>query len=268
MTNDPKSENKKPLLNTKLPTRMRRPRELDSEGRVFKGLPRIRWAADADEEAELDQARKSQYFWWWKFLQESRDYRRALSGRANEPFAGMARDFGRLRGDFDWWWLQTGRDIFSEQLALPKVRELEHGIRVNLDQINPKLVVELPLTIRRGTILKQIGKLLDKHHQGAKLRVMKHGTAKRKLYPQSRMRNTTFELLYRVWIARKENPTEEWHTTGEKLRLSPAFIPAPRDNDKEVKYKNRCMAIIVQRYHRKATALIDFAARGDFPRVK
>ena len=268
MEKNTKSINTSQPSSTTPPNRRRQPRELDTQGRVFKGLPRVRWAADADEEGELQQARKSQYFWWWRFLQESRDYRRALSGKADEPFASMVRDFGRLGGDFDWWWLRTGREIFSEQLALPKVRELEHGVRVNLDQINPKIALELPLTIRRSTILRQINLILDKHHDGAKLRVMKHGTAKRKLYPQSRMRNTTLELLYRVWIARKENPTEEWHTTGEKLRLSPTFIPTSRDNDKEVKYKNRCLAIIVQRYHRKSIALIEFAARGDFPRVK
>jgi hypothetical protein len=236
--------------------------------RVFKGLPRIRWAEDADEAAELAQARNSAYYWWWAFLRESRDYRRALSGRTEEPFPSMARHFGRLGDDFDRWWLRTGREIFAEQMALPSVRLLAHGVTVNLEQINPKLVVELPLTMRRATILRQINRLLDQHHAGTDLRVMKHGSAKRKLYAQSRMRLPTLKILYDVWIARKQHPDWTWNDIGETLRLSPVFIPDSRDDAQEVAYKRRCMTLIVQRYHRKAAALIDFAARGDFPRLK
>jgi hypothetical protein len=246
----------------------RRTNSRTNNDRVFKGLPRIRWAEDADEPAELAVAKDSAYYWWWVFLKESREYRRALSGRNDEPYAKMASDFGRLGDDFNYWWLKTGRKIFAEKLALPRVRPLEHGVRVNLDQINEKLVLEIPLTIRRSTILKQINRELDKVHQGAGLRVYKHGTAERTLYPLSRMRMPTLELLHRVWMARKENPNEEWHTTGERLNLSPVFIPTARDIIDEIKYKNRCMAVVIQRYHRKAAALIDFAARGDFPRIK
>lgn len=249
-------------------TGKRRPKPRDAEGRVIKGLPRIRWAEDADEGAELAAARSSAYYWWWVFLKESQEYRRAMSGRAVEPYAGMARDFGRLGDDFDWWWLRTGREIFSEQLALPKVRELEHGVRVNLEQINPKLVLEVPLTIRRATILKQIGKLLDDNHKGAKLRVMKHATAKRKLYAQSRMRLPTLELLYKVWDAKKRSPHMLWHEMGTILKLSPAFEIDERDDEQERKYKERCMTLVAQRYYRKVVALIEFAAQGDFPRIK
>lgn len=246
----------------------KRPKPRDAEGRVIKGLQRIRWAEDADENAELAQARNSPYYWWWAFLRESRDYRRALSGRTEEPFSGMARDFGRLGDNFDYWWLRTGREIFAEQMALPRVRMLEHGVTVNLDQINRKLVLELPLTIRRATILRQINRLLDNHHQGAKLRVMKHGSAKRKLYAQSRMRLPTLKVLHDVWTARKNFPQMPWWEIGETLGVSRAFDTKPTDSAEERAYKHRCMTLVVQRHFRKATALIEFAARGDFPRIK
>ncbi len=248
--------------------RNRRLRQLYSKGREIKGLGRIRLAEDTDEEAELAAARNSAYYWWWVFLKESREYRRALSGQPEEPYASMAQDFGRLGDNFDWWWFRTGREIFAEQLALPKVRSLEHGVLVNLNQINPKLVLEVPLTIRRATILKQIRELLDEHHQGAKLRVMKYATAKRQLYPDSRMRLPTLELLHKVWESRKAMPNSTWWEIGERLAISPVFIPRNKDDEREIAYKRRCMTLVVQRYHRKATALIDFAARGDFPRVK
>lgn len=246
----------------------KRPKPRDAEGRVIKGLPRLRWAKDADEDAELAAARNSPYYWWWAFLKESREYRRALSGRSEEPFAGMVRDFGRLGDDFDYWWLRTGREIFAEQMALPQVRLLEHGVTVNLDQINPKLAIELPLTIRRSTILRQINRLLDDHHQGAKLRVMKHGTARRKLYAQSRMRLPTLKVLHDVWTERKNLPQMTWWEIGETLGVSRAFDTKPTDSPEERAYKHRCMTLVVQRHFRKATALIDFSAKGDFPRIK
>ncbi len=82
------------------------------------------------------------------------------------------------------------------------------------------------------------------------------------------MRLPTLELLYKVWQARKAMPDAAWWEIGEHLALSPVFIPSINDDEKEIAYKRRCMTLVVQRYHRKATALIDFAARGDFPRVK
>jgi hypothetical protein len=82
------------------------------------------------------------------------------------------------------------------------------------------------------------------------------------------MRLDTLRVLYDVWQARKAEPGVPWHTIGEKLRLSPVFIPKPSDDATEVKYKQRCMTIVVQRHYRKAVALIGFAARGDFPRLK
>lgn len=264
----PESHSSEPIDETAKLTQRRRPKPRNVEERVFKGMQRIRWADDADEQAELAEARNSAYYWWWAFLKESRDYRRALSGRPEEPFTKMVKDFGRLGDNFDYWWLRTGREIFAERMALPSVRMLEHGVTVNLDQINPKLVVELPLTIRRATIVRQINRLLDKHHQGAELRIMKHGSAKRRLYPDSRMRLPTLKVLHDVWMEKKRNPKLNWYAIGEKLGLSPVFIPRERDDEDEIKYKRRCMTIVIQRYHRKAAALIDFAARGDFPRIK
>ena len=92
--------------------------------------------------------------------------------------------------------------------------------------------------------------------------------AKQKLYAHSRIRLPTLELLYRVWKARNERPDESWYMSGEKLKISPVFIIDAKDTKIEQDYKRRCMTIVVQRYYRKAQALIEFAAKGDFPRIK
>jgi len=228
---------------------------------------------DLDRETELQAARSSLYFWWWSFLRESVDYRRAVSGRKEEPWAGMARDFGILGDKFDPWWFESGRALFEEKVAIPKVRKLEHGEPANYEGINPKLVIELPLTIRRATVLKQINKLLDGldgpdgRHFSA-LRVHAFSTARRRIYPNQRIRISSFKPLLDVWQARKKLPSMPWWQIGETLGLSPVYKTRPDDDDATVRYNHRLMSLIVQRHYRRATALIEFAARGDFPRFK
>ena len=128
--------------------------------RFFKGMPST-WGRDVDRETEAQAAQDSFYYWWWAFLAESVDYRRAVTGRKEEPYASLAADFGRLGSDFEVWWFERGREIFAEPVAVPRVRRLEHEEVANYEGINPKLVIEIPLAIRRQTILRQVNKLLD-----------------------------------------------------------------------------------------------------------
>ena len=235
--------------------------------RFFKGMPST-WGRDVDRETEAQAAQDSFYYWWWAFLAESVDYRRAVTGRKEEPYASLAADFGRLGSDFEAWWFERGREIFAEPVAVPRVRRLEHEEVANYEGINPKLVIEIPLAIRRQTILRQVNKLLDQHHAGSDLRVHAYSRAKRHLYPHQRIRKTTLETLMRVWQARKANPNWPWWATGEQLKLSPFHIVTERDDTDTAAYKHRIMALVVQRMHRKAGSIIEWAAQGDFPRSK
>ena len=226
------------------------------------------WGRDVDREVEAQAAKDSFYYWWWAFLAESVDYRRAVTGRKEEPYASMAADFGRLGQNFETWWFERGREIFAEPVAIPRVRKLEHGESANYEGINEKLVVELPLTIRRQTILRQLNKLLDQYHAGAGLRVHSYSRAKRRLYAHQRIRKATLETLMKVWQARKAKPDAPWWETGEELGLSPYHNVTAKDDAATTANKHRLMSLITQRMYRKATALIDHAAKGDFPRYK
>lgn len=235
--------------------------------RFFKGLPAT-WGRDVDRETEAKAARESFYYWWWTFLAESMEYRRAVTGRKEEPYASMAADFGRLGTNFETWWFERGREIFAEPVAIPRVRKLEHGETANYEGINPKLIIEIPLSIRRQTILRQLNKLLNEHHAGSDLRVHAYSRAKRRLYAHQRIRKATLETLMKVWQARRAKPNAPWWETGEELRLSPYHTVTEKDDAATIANKHRIMALTVQRMHRKAKAIIDFAAKGDFPRYK
>lgn len=241
--------------------------------RTIKGLPRLP-LTDVDRATELKAAEASLYYWWWVFLRENQDYRRAISGRKEQPWARMAADFGRLGDRFETWWFERGRSLFQEQVAIPRVRKLQHTEPANYDSINRKLIVELPLTIRRKTILRQVSQLLDAELNTtdtkyfSQLRVHAHSTAKRRIYPSQRIRLSTFKPLLQVWQARKANKTKPWWEIGEELKLSPSYVVEAGDDEQTIKHNRRMMTLIVQRHYRRATALIDFAGRGDFPRFK
>jgi len=243
-------------------------RRANQRKRQFKGVSDEAWAENEDLQRELAAARNSPYYWWWAFLRESTDYRMALRGARGEPYASIAQDFGYLGNEFDIWWLRTGREIFAEQQTIPQVRELEHGSVVNLHQHHPKLVLELPLRIGQTNILRQVKKILKPHYYVISATPQASATSKRYLYPESRMRMRTMKILYDVWKARKEYPKAKWREIGVRMRLSPAHIPKKGDSKEEIHYKRRVMALVVQRYYRKAANLIDFAAKGDFPRIK
>ena len=235
--------------------------------RFFKGLSAT-FGRDADRATEAQAAKDSFYYWWWAFLAESMEYRRAVSGRNEEPYASMAADFGRLGSNFEAWWIERGREIFAEPVAIPRVRKLEHGEVTNYEGVNPKLNIEIPLTIRRQTILRHVNKLLDQHHAGSDLRVHAYSRAKRRLYPDQRIRKATLETLMKVWQARKAKPDAPWWEIGEQLRLSPYHTVTETDDAATIANKHRIMALTVQRMHRKAKAIIEFAAKGEFPRYK
>lgn len=220
-------------------------------------------------EAELTGARTSLYYWWWRFLKESLAYRAARMGELrDEPWAGVARDFGHLYEDFDDWWYQTGRMLFAEQASVPRVRVLEDREQISYELSNASLFLEIPLTIKRRTILRQLNRLLDANHPGQSLRVYSHSTARRRVYPHQRIRLTTFPTLLAVWDAHRAHPDKPAWAIGEELNLSPIHVAQPEDEASDVKYKHRMMSLTVQRLQRKAMSLIDFAARGEFPRFK
>ena len=244
-----------------------RQRRRGLERRLFKDMPQG-WGKNPEDWDELAAAKDSYYYWWWAFLRESDEYRQARKGEGTEAMLQMADDFGQLGDHFPTWWFKRGRDIFAEKMAFPQVRKLHSKDLENYEPNKTKLMLEIPLTIRRSTLLKQINKILDAEHEGAALRLHKFSQAQRRIYPKQRIRKTTFKPILDVWQMRKTDKDMPFWQIGELLRLSPSFIVGPADDTDTVAYKHRNMTLTVQRLYRKAQALIKFAARGDFPRFR
>jgi hypothetical protein len=215
------------------------------------------------------------YRLWWACLTLSEDYAAARRGERGEPFASVAEDFGELGGHFELWWLERGRLLFGEQVYHATVAELdvlrvtERGDRMVAwrDRARPSLYLRIPLTLERRDIIRQINELLDFHlaKRAHEIDAAKHPP--RTIYPDQRMRIATIETLLKVWRARKDT-IDEWWETGEWLGVREEFNCKPDDDAATIKRKRRLMTQTMQRYHHMAAKLIQFAAMGDFPRVK
>ena len=245
--------------------------------------------------AEFNAAVNSPYYWWWVFLGESEEYRavsykrkvkykpssrRALNKskaafdleEEDPQVRAVVEDFGDLDfGGFHIWWFSTGRYIFAQQRAFPEVKVVDDGFTVWESKNVQRFYLEVPLTIRKSTALRQIKKILGdyfKAEDGSRHNVFAHSTAKREINKSSKMRLSTFKQFFDVWQDRQEHPDSKWWETGERLKISPAFINYPHTPKSLRASNNRNMTLTVQRIYRKTEKLIYFAARGDFPRTK
>ena len=201
---------------------------------------------------------------WYEALRESDDYALAQRGELGEPWASMHKDFGSLEDSFASWWVTTGRRLFADTVYNGQVRQFELKQLPDTDPLQPSIFVEIPLGLSRAQITREFHKLLD-----AVLGPEEHRARPRKprrFYKDQRLKLPTIKNMLAVWRLRKQGI--DWHTIGEQLMLSPSFAASSSDDEATVKEKRRLMSITTQRLHRMAGALIDNAARGDFPRVK
>jgi len=205
---------------------------------------------------------------WWRALKLSDDYAAALRGELGEPWASMSADFGELYDSFVLWWVQRGMELYRWQIAEPSVRELPNGEAAEQPADYPILHIEVPLVLNRQLLSRQITQLFDDAKK--RLRIDDSGKVwvpPRGFYKDTRLHLPTITKMLDVWTARRDTGLS-WEQIGERFAVSEAAMPSPDDDEKTAKEKRRVMIISTQRLHRMATALIDFAAQGDFPRVK
>ena len=197
-------------------------------------------------------------------MHESEDYARALLGQRGEPWASMAKDFGNLELDFSLWWEVRGRYLFADTVYKGEVRRFDLDNLPDTDPLHPAIYVEIPMGLSRSQITREFNKLLDAVLGDEEDRP--RPPKRRKFYKDQRLKLPTIRNMLSVWHLRKQGM--DWQAIGEQLNLSASFAASPKDDEDTAKEKRRLMSITTQRLHRMAGALIENAARGDFPRVK
>jgi hypothetical protein len=205
---------------------------------------------------------------WWRALRLSDDYAAALRGELGEPWASMAADFGELHKSFAAWWAHRGMNLFARAANSPSVRKLEVGELIVDHADRPTLYVAIPLLLSKQAMSRQINQLVEETRMKLGLDdAVESWEPRRGFYKDTRLHLPTIKKMLDVWEAKRDTGLDWWQI-GEQLAVSESAASSPDDDPQTTKEKRRIMTISTQRLHRMATALIDYAAKGDFPRVK
>lgn len=247
---------------------------MQNDTNFFKRLPSQRTGSNA-RETELLNARGSIYRWWYEYLKLSKDYwwMTQISNHrsADEVFQNVWNGFGDIyKSDFEGWWMERGRYLFVEQRLPRKVKELDMRSITPSDFDEGQMVLSIPLTIRKETVMRQIRKILNQHYD-RQYDVLQHSTAQYKLH-KGRYVQESIAIAYEVWITHRQYVTLK--PDNEKLKLwqigdmlgisgkAKVYVDSYPKSEQE---KRRVTNALVSRYLRKANALIKNAEIGKFP---
>jgi hypothetical protein len=240
----------------------------DEELGRLKAIPRsFRKPLPFEEEAR--EVEGSLYHLWWRCLRASSEYLECCEVDGHDhPLAETYVNFGDVRGDWRKWWAQTGRKIFSERHDYPKVRAITKDRALAKLDVEPDnfLILDIPLGLRRVTILEQINKLLNEHHPGRDLDVWAQSTAKVKLHKSKLHEKTLPQLVHVAEILHKQ-PDILLYELAEVTGLAEIHLGRSVQQELTMREEHQRREMAASRYKDQATKLVSNAARGIFPCV-
>lgn len=232
--------------------------------------PRPSASGNPELQKELLKAKNSWYYWWYRALQNSDSYMACCEAEGVHYLRHLYEDFGDVRTSFTSWWLSKGRHLFAERRPLPKVEmHRKMGDLAHIENMKDRVVLEVPLNMRRSTAIRQINKLLDEAYEGCEPVVpRKVSTAIRKLHP-SKVRMDTVRRMLAVYEYRAKFSTVSLYRVAIETELDIDFQQRSKatkpmtDEQKRIRY-----GIEVSRLLRQARQLIENAEAGIFPCTK
>jgi hypothetical protein len=231
---------------------------------ISGGLRKGRSTAD-----DWRKAKDTLYYEWWRCLNASNEYLECCAkGGKNHPLTDTYALFGDVNVSWAQWWGNIGKRIFSERRQYPKVRAIDQDEALSKLKVESKnfLILDIPLTLRRVTILEQINKLLDEHHDGKKLDVRAQSTALVQL-ETTKLQHKTIPLLVDVAEILYRNPDIQLYQLAQRAKLAEIHLghKIQEKNSAEQEKQRRQMA--ASRYKEQAQRLVYNAARLNFPSI-
>lgn len=220
-------------------------------------------------EQEWKKAKESLYYQWWRCLNASNEYLEccAKKGKSHELSDTYAL-FGDVTTSWPAWWQKIGRNIFSERQQYPKVRVLSEETALRKIDVNSKdfLILDIPLNLRRVTILEQINNFLEEHHLGKDLDVRAQSTALVQL-ETTKLQHKTIPILVDVAEILFSNPDIQLYQLAQKAKLAEHHLGRSRSETLSAEDEKQRRQMAASRYKEQAEKLIYNAARLKFPSI-
>ena len=244
----------------------------------LKEIPRtLRPRTSAPNRERLDEltqemrlAKNGWYGLWYRCLKLSNEYQHCCTNQGKGRLKLMYGDFGDVvKLPFPQWWQIVGRYLFAERKAIPKVQSYTN--RRDLEEITSmrdKLVLEIPLNMRKSTAVRQINKFLKQAYEGREVVPREQSTARRKL-AKSKLRKETLVKMLDLYELRHRKPDLSLWQLGEAAGIELDLMARTTDGQQMTLQQERIrMGIAVSRYLSQARNLIWNATEGKFPSIK
>lgn len=219
---------------------------------------------------EIRAARESPAYWWFQCLNASDDYRYCCANNGKGELADTFKKFGDVfEHHFDIWWRKQGRFLFIQQKPLKTVSAITTDTELGKVRIDKdRLLLEVPLTMRKQTAMRKISQLLKTAYEGREIDIQKSSSAEVK-FIKSRVRMTTVEQLLKIHRVRERYPRISLYEVGVRAGVELDLFARTTDGEiLDETVERRRMTIAVSRNLAQARNLIDNAAHGVFPSLK
>ena len=250
-----------PLQLKELPSTLRRRPPLN---------PAVIREMDEERAEESRKARNTWYWVWYECLRLSEDYQRCCKNNGKGRLRHVYQDFGDVcRKPFPIWWRSTGRYLFAEQKSVPVVQCYTKSHEMDdIGSLRGKILIEVPLNLRKATAVRQINKILKTAYEGREVIPREQSTARRRLV-KSKLRLPTAKMMLRLYDLRQRKPELTLWQLGEaggvELNL---YARTQEPVILSVQEERTRMNIAVSRYLRQARELITNATEGVCPSIK
>ena len=213
------------------------------------------------------KAKETMYYEWWRCLNASKEYLACCANHGkNSELANTYALFGNVNISWANWWTKVGKRIFSERHQYPKVRAIDKEEVLNKLEVEAGnfLILDIPLNLRRVTILEQINHLLDKHHDGKNLDVRAQSTALAQL-ETTKLQHKTIPILVDVAEILYKNPDIQLYQLAQRAKLAEHHLGRSKSESLSADEEKQRRQMAASRYKEQAERLVYNAVRLKFP---
>ena len=246
----------------------------------MKLYPKLSRGRYADQHSEVEAAKRSLYYMWWKYLRLSEDYWWVcyFEGKCKDgDLCNTYENFGDVFTDtFEQWWETNGERLFAFKVDPPKVERIDvRDFNRSMGQHYEILLV--PKYLTKSEIASQVQQVVASHEPSPLPKQFKYDLS---VSDTRGMKRAVINGVYDVWclnqvlqraleleqLERPERFTQYW--IGKKLRVMRADEIGSFVNVESQAAHQLAVRVKVNRYLAKARALIANAELGNFPVVK